>query len=98
MAKPSCETCGGACCEIFVMDSPGTDDNARWIALHATRLGDRLEFECRCSKLTRTGRCSIFDSPERPKVCEEYVAGGEDCLAVISRRRSPRQAKQILAG
>jgi len=71
-------------------------DTVQWLALHATELFGSLEFECRCSKLTAAGRCSIYD--QRPMVCLAYVAGGPECLATISRRRTPEQAKQILGG
>jgi Fe-S-cluster containining protein len=74
----------------------GPLDSSRWLSLHGTEVGDQLEFECRCTKLTPAGRCSIYET--RPVVCQVYVAGGPECLATIRRRRTPEQAKQILGG
>ena len=90
-----CEKCKGACCASFSIPSlGGTDDMSRWLAFHGTQRDGSLEFECRCSKLTGAGRCSIYES--RPLVCVKYVAGGPQCLATLHRRRTPEQIREIL--
>jgi Fe-S-cluster containining protein len=57
--------------------------------LHGTLVaGERLvvvEFEARCTALTKEGRCSIYE--ERPLTCELYPLGGQPCLETIKRRR-----------
>jgi len=91
MKQPDCETCRGACCEEFFIpvgpaaQRPG-DDVSKWFALHATEEeGNLLRFECKCTKLTDEGQCSIY--AKRPIVCQKYKRGGADCVEVLQRRR-----------
>lgn len=92
-----CAECKGACCEsILALASDArmfSDDRRRWLELHATRAGDRLEFECRCTALTAAGRCSIYST--RPMMCVTYEAGGAACLETVRRRRTPEDYARI---
>ena len=74
-----CEVCLGACCEEFVLPRGDARDPASaWFALHGTETGSEekptLTFECACTKLLE-GRCSIYNSRERPIICTIYPAG-----------------------
>lgn len=92
-----CEICRGACCESFSMPRadlrPPGPDEWRWLELHATSRGASLEFECRCTKLTPAGRCSIYS--DRPEVCRTFMPGGPDCLEMVRNRRTPEQYAAI---
>jgi Fe-S-cluster containining protein len=75
--------------------NPPDKDAQRWLELHATVVdyGTKLAFECRCTKLTPEGRCSIYE--DRPMVCELYIAGGMSCLNTVRARRTPEQYQLI---
>jgi Fe-S-cluster containining protein len=98
----NCTACRGACCEEFIVPAadvrpPGLDER-RWLELHAVATGNiltgrELRFECRCTKLTAEGRCSVY--ADRPRTCQTYRAGGPDCLEVVRRRRTPEQYAAI---
>lgn len=92
-----CDVCRGGCCESFSLPSsdirPPHADARHWLELHATREGESLSFECRCTKLTTEGRCSIY--AERPFVCAIFRAGGKECLSVVRKRRTPEQYAAI---
>jgi len=97
--QADCARCRGACCEEFSLplqlagsDAP-TEDANRWFLFHATVRPSGLFFECRCTKLTQMGRCSIYDS--RPSLCAAYEAGGLSCIEVVRRRRTPEQQAAI---
>ncbi len=93
----NCLVCRGACCESFSTEltmQPPSADATRWIQLHAVRVEeDRLTFECRCTKLTSDGLCSIWE--DRPMICELYVAGSRECLTTVKERRTVEQYQQI---
>lgn len=94
-----CLKCEGACCETFSIPvtelPPGDEAQAdinRWLELHATNDGERLTFECRCTKLV-DGLCTIYE--KRPTFCRVYRAGGPECLAAVRERRTPEQYERI---
>lgn len=97
--RVSCLACRGACCEEFLLPRvPGPkDDASHWLSLHSTAVqvpsqGLSLKFECRCTKLSEAGRCTIYET--RPSICRRFEAGGAACLETIRRRRS--EAEQAL--
>jgi len=79
---------------------PNRNDANRWLALHSvTHLPSsfeglpKLEFECRCTMLTRAGRCAIWE--DRPMICELFIAGGPQCIEAVRKRRTHREYRQI---
>ena len=91
-----CDVCAGACCEEFIMPDNGSrDDASRWFALHGSSkvLAGYLVFECRCTRLSVDGRCSIYDT--RPDICRRYMRGGIDCVETVQRRRIPEEYAEI---
>lgn len=96
--KDPCQICRGACCEEFSLPLIGItaeDDASKWFMLHGREAGAQLRFECKCTKLTDLGRCSIYET--RPEICRRFEVGGEACLDVILRRRSLQQQALIRA-
>lgn len=91
----NCLECRGACCETFELPTRAltNDDASRWFALHGTEVGRSLVFECRCTKLSAEGRCTIYE--QRPGVCRKYEAGGPDCLRTVKARRTSEQYRLI---
>lgn len=90
-----CLVCKGACCEIFSIEfySPNKDVQ-NWINLHAILdSNNRHTFECRCTKLTSNGLCSIWE--DRPLICELYIAGSKECLDVVKTRRTKEDYQRI---
>ena len=93
----NCKICRGACCEEFSTElamfppKPASWDDARyWFTLHATKVeAARFTFECRCTKLTSEGRCSIYE--DRPLICELFIPGSIECLETVRRRRTPEE-------
>ena len=103
-----CLECRGACCESFTAEItmyPPNNDASRWLELHATKVDPpvddsnreyttpKLTFECRCTKLTSEGLCSIWE--DRPLVCELYIAGSQQCLNTVRERRTPEDYQRI---
>lgn len=90
-----CDACRGACCETFILPASDLldDDVSRWLALHASRRQNLLEFDCRCTKLTAEGRCGIYE--DRPSLCRTFAVGGSACLDAVRRRRTPEQYQLI---
>ena len=94
-----CAECKGACCEEFsVPDQGSRDDVSRWFGLHGSEKIPgpvrQLTFECRCTKLDGKGRCKIYSL--RPRVCQDFEAGGSRCLEVLSRRRTIEERRRII--
>ena len=91
-----CQECRGACCEVFEVPlidlRPQSEDAFQWIMHHGRTVYDdtfRLQFECRCTKLSEQGRCSIYAS--RPQVCRDMSVGGAECLDYVRHRRTPAE-------
>jgi len=84
--QPSCEECGGKCCEYIAIeiDRPGSKkdyDHIRWYLLHkkVNVFVDHdkkwhVEFRSRCEAQTDDKKCSIYK--KRPKICRDH--GNED--------------------
>ena len=93
----NCEVCRGACCESFsaeIFMSPQSKDAQRWFDLHSTPADNNKRiFECKCTQLTREGRCAIWD--ERPMICELFIAGSRECLETVRARRSAKDYDRI---
>lgn len=90
--QPTCEGCGGLCCQSFVLplDTPETREDfdvLRWLVLHRSVQflvqGTQWEIEIGlpCEKLQADGRCGIYG--RRPQVCVEYD------VATCERHRPP---------
>ena len=95
-ADVKCQECRGACCEVFEMPltdlRPPNNDAFQWIMLHGQTLRTprlSLQFECRCTALSESGSCTIYD--ERPHVCRSMPIGGDECLGYVRDRRTPSQ-------
>lgn len=72
---------------------PPNADSKRWLELHATVDGPKLTFECRCTKLTSEGLCSIYD--DRPMICELFIPSSRACLDAVKVRRTPENYQLI---
>lgn len=88
----NCLQCRGACCEERITPTVNPTFitrffERRWIALHDTSDGS-------CRELSDEGRCQIYG--DRPLICRAYPAGGPDCLAVVSRRRTALQYEKFI--
>ncbi len=91
-----CAVCKGACCEEFAIPNvPVSTDEDRWLRHHATIRGRWLFFDAACKQLV-DGRCSIYR--DRPLLCKRYPPGGDDCLNVVLRRRTPEEYACIRGG
>lgn len=93
-----CKVCRGACCETFTAEiymHPPNRDAQTWLELHATvkDFGPKLTFECRCTKLTSEGSCSIYE--DRPIICELFIRGGKECLETVRTRRTAKEYELI---
>lgn len=92
----TCAECRGACCEEFSIPNHAIDREdpvSLWLSYHAERrfipvmgkLSPVYLFNCRCTKLSPEGTCTIYE--DRPEPCRQFLQGGPDCLAAIERRR-----------
>lgn len=88
-----CQECRGACCEVWEVPltdlRPPSKDAFQWIMYHGRTIYDetlRLQFECRCTKLSERGSCSVYAS--RPQVCRDMPVGGDTCLNYVRTRRT----------
>ena len=94
----NCQICKGACCEEFTLEPSQirmpSRDIRRWLELHANPEDySELTFECRCNALTDLGNCGIYG--DRPEICKEYTAGGQNCLETVKKRRSIEEYLKI---
>lgn len=73
--------CKGDCCR-YTLVPLYDEDHARWARYHGMRT---FRFETPggtqwralveghpCGKLTGSGKCSVYGTPERPRMCGEY--------------------------
>lgn len=82
------EHCQGRCCRsMFFGPYPADADHIEWASLHegldVVRTGDFviLDFKNPCSALSESGLCSLYDTSERPQVCDEWPRSPVDLLA-----------------
>lgn len=106
-SNPMCERCGGACCEAITLDITPfaqSSDFVRFLefrSLPQVREVDGKQtvnmrmFEARCLML-KDGRCCVYG--QRPKMCQVFEPGGENCRTTVKARRSPELAAIILNG
>lgn len=78
-----CDTCDGFCCKYFIMPlklhPKIKDDYIKWLELHHGvkviyhKGKDIVKIPIKCKYLLSDGKCKIFNTEERPKMCN---AGG----------------------
>lgn len=79
----SCEPklCGSACCQFLTLEvNPiyaEQPDLVHWISLHGIELYERekrvlARISIPCSALTTDGRCRLYGTDERPRVCADF--------------------------
>jgi len=89
--RAACETCRGACCEMFSIPLEDfrklnySEDAMQWLGVRGVEFEGSLLFEARCRMLTTDGRCSIYAT--RPQICRDWEENGADCRAVVRARR-----------
>ncbi len=92
-----CLECKGACCEMLVVPFfPNAVALEYWGARgQLLREEDEtsVALDTRCPKLTRVGRCSIYEN--RPKICADFKVGGSGCLEAVKMRRTPEEYQRI---
>lgn len=80
--RPRCGyACKGNCCR-FTLVPLYDEDHARWAFLHGMRVfrfATPAGIQWRalveghpCSKLTEGGKCAVYGTAERPRMCGEY--------------------------
>ena len=81
------EQCKGRCCgSMFFGPFPNNPDHVAWAKLHdgleVVETGDFvvLNFHNPCSALADDGKCSLYDTSERPSVCDEWPRSPADLL------------------
>lgn len=81
-----CFLCQGACCESIVFDEKQlSPDHKTWLLLHGKQKEGMIELDCKCKKLGKDGKCTIYEN--RPDMCRVFSLGGQACLNTIKRRR-----------
>ena len=99
MIHPACALCRGACCEFMrlpvTMLAEG-QDAARWASYHGTYdpSAHTVELNCRCSKLTVDGLCSVQSN--KPKMCLDAVVGGPSCVHAIAKNRPHLRSRLMI--
>lgn len=93
----NCDICVGACCEAFAVKESDLRlpdaDTLHWFGLHGVKRDGWITLECRCTKLSPRGRCTIYD--DRPQVCRDFRPGGPECLEFVRARRLPAEYAEI---
>lgn len=98
--------------DLVVPSSDHNKDINRWFKLHGTKKvavvqatsdtkivvhnESLIHFECKCTKLTGNGKCSIYET--RPDICKALEAGSDECLSVVRRRRTEWEYEYITTG
>lgn len=97
----NCLECRGACCEDLAWPVKGLSEATAELLRVRSGQGEvtlvpgvrAIVVPCACAHLEASGRCGIYET--RPQVCRLYVPGGDACLEVLKRRRTPEQIKRI---
>jgi Fe-S-cluster containining protein len=104
-SNPMCEICGGACCEAVTLDITPfaqSSDFVRFLEFRSLpqvrEIGGKQSvnmrlFEARCLML-KDGKCCVYD--QRPKMCQIFEPGGQNCRSTVTARRSKELAAVIL--
>jgi Fe-S-cluster containining protein len=94
-----CETCSAVCCgprvivefsktEVSFLRSAGTQMLLLTDYPEKTFIegNEYYSLESRCGFVDRaTGKCNVFDDPQRPAVCGLFKAGSPRCLELQAR-------------
>lgn len=81
-----CDECRGACCELLVVPAGGPDQRELLSAGRAVKwFGEEATVWCRCTSLTLSGLCRIYD--KRPRACERAVVGDRVCRECVLSAR-----------
>jgi Fe-S-cluster containining protein len=103
--NPMCEICGGACCEAVTLDITPlaqSSDFMRFLEFRSVpqvrevdgKLNVNMRmFEAKCLML-KDRRCSVYD--QRPKMCQIFEPGSQNCRTTVLARRTPELAGIIL--
>ncbi len=106
-SNPMCEICGGACCEAITLDITPyaqSSDFVRFLEFRSVPQVREVDgkpsvnarmFEAKCLML-KDGRCAVYHC--RPKMCQMFEPGGDNCRTTVTARRSPEIAQIILSG
>ena len=80
------ERCGGSCCKHLVFPIGNvSDDQSNWLQLHGVRV-DRVGGGAvcvvgrPCSALTDNGRCGVYGTAARPKLCADWPRSPADLV------------------
>lgn len=71
-----CQDCDGHCCKHFSITVRPGDKMLDLVRVHFGRDDvERIKLHVyhRCEQLDAEGKCSIWDSPDRPQFCREFI-------------------------
>jgi hypothetical protein len=65
--------CKGECCKYFVFTVELTEDLRNYYNMHENvhAIGNQVFILNKCKNLTKSGKCKIYGSIKRPKICQE---------------------------
>ena len=104
-SNPMCEICGGACCEAITLDITPlaqSSDFMRFLEFRSVpqvrevdgKLNVNMRmFEAKCLML-KDRRCCVYD--QRPKMCQAFEPGSQNCRTTVTARRDPALTTAIL--
>ena len=76
---PECKTCNGFCCNYFIMPIKVhpkiLEDYKKWLSYHGVKVIFHrgkyvIKIPLKCRFVLDDGKCSIFNTPERPNMCD----------------------------
>jgi Fe-S-cluster containining protein len=97
---PACSVCGGACCRVVSLPLPPpplVEGANAFLSLRGKISNGRWFIESTCPKLDACGVCTIYDAPERPKVCDAIPVGDVSCRDAIQAHLEPAHAARVVA-
>lgn len=104
-SHPMCELCKGACCEAVTLDISAyaqSSDFLRFLEFRSLPQVREMDgkpatnfrlFEAKCLML-QDGRCAVYG--QRPKMCEGFAPGSQNCITTVAARRPPDVVREIL--
>jgi hypothetical protein len=74
--------CKGECCRYFVFNVELTDDLRNYYNLHENTkaVGNQVFILNKCKHLSKAGKCKIYNSPKKPKICSKGYTETMDSL------------------
>jgi hypothetical protein len=65
--------CKGECCRYFIFNIEMTPDLRKYYNLHENTQvkGNSVIIRNKCKHLSKSGKCKIYDSKQKPKICSE---------------------------